>query len=80
MVYFVYLFFPCQVLSELKWVNITILYVCCSSLFIKPISFIYIKYDGADFLPRETNLLGGPTSCRLGHDRNNNTHDIWALA
>lgn len=36
------------------------------------------------FLSRETNLLFGPThllSCsRLGHDRNNNTHDIWAMA
>lgn len=51
---------------------------------IKPISFLFIKYDDADFLPRETNLLFGQTHllscCRLGHDRNNNTHDIWALA
>lgn len=86
-------FFPCQVLSELKWVNIIILYVCCSSLFIKPISFLYIKYDGADFFTKRNKFivwantlvvllsLGSWSKQQhpwyLGYGPNSNTLPLW---
>lgn len=86
-------FFPCQVFSKLKWVNITILYVCYSSLFIKPISFLYIKYDGADFFTKRNKFVVWATTLivllsfgswskqqhlwYLGSGSNSNTLHLW---